>query len=218
MRYFTNRTEAGQMLAQKLTGNKNKNCSVISLSPSSTPVAMQIAIELHANLLILFSGEIDLPGEPDPVAAVTEDNTMTFNSLYSLGQLEEFSMDFHTYIEEERFRSLHNLHLLMGKNHEINKEVLKRHVIILVSDGLKTGFSVDIAVNFLKSINYKKLIVATAVSTGEAYDRALQQSNEIYALSIVENYLGADHYFKDNNVPTIEELLDISKNISLLWN
>src|ERR1035438_10100164 len=124
-----------------------------------------------ANLMLLLSENINIPGEPEPLGAITSDNTMTYNSMYSIGEIEEFNMDYYPYIEMERMNLLHRLHLLLGKHGEIKKDRLRHHNVILVSDGLNNGFSISIAVNYIKTISYKKLIVVSPFATPEAYDK-----------------------------------------------
>ncbi|HUD07086.1 MAG TPA: phosphoribosyltransferase family protein [Candidatus Saccharimonadales bacterium] len=216
--YFKSRAEAGRILADQLDDYEGKNCSVIALSRGGVLIGGQIASKLHSNLMLLLAEQIILPGEPEPVAAVTSDNAFTENSLYSIGEIEEFEMEFYNYIQEERFQKLHKLHLLLGTKGEIDKAKLRHHTVILTSDGLNTGFSVEIAINYLKSISFKKLVVATTFSTPEAYERLRVLSDELYCLSMVENFLGVDHYYEDNAIPDVDKLMEYCSNISLHWD
>lgn len=215
--YFKDRVEAGAKLVPKLAKYKSENCAVIALSPGAVLVGAQIAEELHANLIMLLSENIDIPGEPVPLAAVTGDDTFTYNSMYSVGEVEEFNMDYYSYIQQERMEKLHTLHLVSGKNGEIKTNVLRHHVIILVSDGLNNGFSIDIALNFLKKINIRKIVIAAVFTSYDAYDKMKQAGDDWVCLNMVDNFLGVNHYYEDNNIPPIEKLLDLSDQISLLW-
>lgn len=216
--YFKNRAEAGQKLSKMLVKFKKQHCAVIALSPGAVMVGTQIASMLHANLSLLLTENINIPGEPDPIAAVDSENTFTYNNLFSLGEIEEFRLDYYSFIEQERFRKLHELHLITGKKGEINRETLKRHIIIIVSDGLNTGFTLDIASNFLKTVSTSKMIGVTPFATPDAYDRMRYLFDESYCINLIDNFLGVDHYYDDNDLPGLDKLFDISRNISLWWH
>ena len=200
-----------------LSKYKGENCAVVALSPGAIMVGIPIAEALHSNLMMLLSEDIDIPGEPVPMAAITSDDSLTYNPWYSLGQIEEFDMDYFNYIQDQRMNQLHKLHLILGKNGEIKKEQLRHHVVILLSDGLNNGFSISIAKNFIKTVSYKKLVVAASFSTFDAYDKMKEAGDDSYCLNMVDNFLGVDHYYDDNKIPDIDRLLEISSDISLLW-
>lgn len=215
--YFKDRLDAGSKLIPMLNRYKGENCAVVALSPGAIMVGIPIAEALHSNLMMLLSEDIDIPGEPVPMAAITSDDALTYNPWYSIGQIEEFDMDYFNYIQDQRMNQLHKLHLILGKNGEIKKEQLRHHVVILLSDGLNNGFSISIAENFMKTISYKRLVVAATFSTFDAYDKMKQAGDDSYCLNMVDNFLGVDHYYDDNKIPKIDRLLEISSDISLLW-
>jgi putative phosphoribosyl transferase len=215
--YFKDRTEAGIKIAARLIQYKGQHVSVVGLSPGGALVGLQIAEVIHANLMLLLTENINLPGEPIPIGAIASDDTMTYNSLFSVGEIEEFNLDYYTYIEQERMNKIHNLHLIQGKTGEIKREYLKRHIIILTSDGLNSGFSIDVAVNYLKTVSVKRLVVVAPFATAEAYDRMRLLADEAICLNIVDNYMGSDHYYDKNVIPEVSKLLDLGENVSMLW-
>lgn len=215
--YFKDRLEAGAKLVLLLDKYKSENCSVVALTPGAVLVGIPVAEQLHANLMLLLSEDIHIPGEPTPMAAVTSDDTFTYNPMYSLGEIEEFSSEYFNIIQQERMQQLSKLHLILGKHGEMKKTILRHHVIILVSDGLNNGFSISVAKNFLTSVAFKKLVIIASFSTFEGYDIMKQAGDDSICLNKVDNFLGVDHYYDDNKIPDIDRLLDISDDIALLW-
>jgi putative phosphoribosyl transferase len=215
--YFEDRSSAGKQLSKLLSGYHSQDCSILSVSPGGMLVGEQMAVDIHSNLILMLTEDIKLPGEPGAYATISGDNSFTYNSMYSVGEIEEFNQDYFTFIEQERMTKLHNLHLLLGSHGEINKNTLKDHVIILTSDGLRTGYSFDIAMNFLKTIAIKKIIVAVPFATPEAYDRIRLIADEVVCLNIVDNYINVNHYYTNNEIPNVSKLLDLSDNIALHW-
>lgn len=215
--YFHSRAQAGKMLAEKLSTYNNQNVAVISLNTGGVIVGAQIAMRLHSTLSLLLTSDITLPGESTPLAAVSSNNIFTYNKMFSVGQIEEMQSDYRSFIDQERMQGLHRLHSLLGADGEINRDFLQRHVIILVSDGFQNGFSLDIASDFLKPVNSKKIVVATPFATIPALDRIHILADEIQCLDVISNFMGTDHYYEDNTIPGTEDLLKVIKNTPIHW-
>lgn len=189
----------------------------MALSPGAVIIGAQIAMKLHANLALLLTESIYLPGENDPLAAMSSAGTLTYNNMFSPGQIEEYVAEYHHFIEEKRIEKLHKLNKLVGMDGEINKDRLRHHVVIAVSDGLSTGFSLDIAATFLKTVAIKKLVVATPIASIPAVDRMHLFADEIVCLSVVVNYLSTNHYYDDNTIPSTDHLFELIRNIAVNW-
>ena len=215
--YFKNRAEAGRKLAAQLQKYQKENVAIVALSEGSVIVAAQVAMRLHGSLSMLLTENINLPGEPDAIAAVTSAGTFTKNNMFSAGQLEEMMIDYHTFIEEQRIQRFHHMNMLMTHDGEIKKENLRRHVVILVSDGLMNGFSLDVAYDYLKTIAIKKLVVATPVASVSAVDRMHLVADELFCLDVKPNYISTDHYYDDNTIPSGDSIGRVMKNISMNW-
>src|SRR5690606_23792593 len=97
------------------------------------------------------------------------------------------------------------------------KKLLKNHTIIIVSDGLRNGLSLDVAADFLKPILTKKIIIATPVANIDAVDKMHLIGDEICCLSTVEDFMGEDHYYKENKLPEHKAIVETMKNIILSW-
>jgi putative phosphoribosyl transferase len=154
--YFKNRAEAGRRLADELEKYRRDNVAIVALSEGAIIVGAQISMRLHAAISILLTENIYLPGEHDAFGAVTSAGTFTTNNMFSAGQLEEMMMDYRTFIEEQKMQHFHHMNMLVTHEGELKREQLRHHVVILVSDGLSTGFSLDVAYDYLKTIALKK--------------------------------------------------------------
>jgi predicted phosphoribosyltransferase len=158
-----------------------------------------------------------LPGEHDAIAGLGSTDTFVYNSMFSAGQLEEMTTEFHQYIDQERINKRHEMNVLMGHEGQIDKKLLRHRVIILVSDGLSTGSSLNVAGEYLKTVAIKKLVVATPLASVAAVDRMHLVADEIACLSVTDNYMFTDHYYDDNTVPGVEDVFKVMRNISVNW-
>lgn len=215
--YFRNRADAGRKLAAKLGRYKKSNTAVVALSEGSTIVGAQIAMALHSSMVLLLTENIFLPGEIEAIASLSSAGTFTYNNMFSPGQLEDLIGEYHQYIEEKRLQSRHHLNILIGHDGEININRLRHHVVILVSDGLINGMSLDIAQDFFKTISIKKLVIATPNASVNAVDKMHLVGDEIHCMGVLENYISIDHYFDDNTIPSMDDLFRMMKHISLEW-
>ncbi len=215
--YFKNRADAGRQLADKLKKYRKEQCTVVSLNSGGVLVGAQIAMRLHAALAVLLSDDIILPGENEPLASMTS-NTLTYNKSLSQGEIDEFVSEYHGTIEDQRVEKFHALNRLLSDGGEIDPKLLKNHGVILVSDALQNGISLEVAADFLKPDKLKKLIVATPIASVDAVDRMHLIGDEVYCLNVAENLMESDHYYDDNFLPGHKEAVKIVRNISLNWD
>lgn len=217
MRYFANRQEAGRLIAEKLKSHRSENCVVVSLSEGGVVVGAEIAKMLHTALYLLVTEDVGLPGEPKPVATMTSAGTFTYNHEYSTGELEALNADYRSVIEEKRMLAFQKLNRIGDGEADIPKRLLRNHTVIIVSDGLRSGLSLDVAADFLKPILTKEVIIATPIASIPAVDKMHLLGDEICCLGTVEDFLGTDHYYQNNELPTHEEIVETMKSIILNW-
>lgn len=206
------------MLANQLVAKyRYENCAVIALNDGGVVVGAQIAGSLHCVLSLLLNEEITLPRELESIAAIDQNGTVTFNKSYSPGELDELVGEYYQYIEQEKMARLRELNGILGSGNTVDKRLLAGRNIILVSDGLASGFAIDLAVEFLKPIPTEKIIVATPLASIPAVDRLHILADEIYVLSVVENYMSTDHYYDKRDVPPHDKIVEIIERVILNW-
>lgn len=217
--YFKSRVEAGQKLAEQIVKKyAGQPCAVVGLSDGGVMVGAQIAMQLHCVLTMLMSEAIELPREIEAIGAISQDGSFSYNSAYSPGELEDLISEYRGFIEQEKLEKIQDLHRLIGHGGAlIRKDLLRGHNVILVSDGLSSGFSLDVAAEFLKPINIARLIIATPLASVQAVDRMHILGDEIYCLSVVEQYINTDHYYDTRDVPPHELVAKTIDQIVTHW-
>ena len=216
--YFESRGHAGQILAgQLLEKYRYEDCAVIALSDGAVLVGEQIAAALHCVLTMLLIEDIEVPGESMSFGGVSQTGSFTYNGMFSAGEVEEYTSEFHGYLDEKKREAFQKINRLLGDGGIISNEMLQGRVIILVADGLDNGASIDVAMEFLKPINTQKIVVATPVATIPAVDKLHMVADELHILDVKENFLGTDHYYNDNTVPSHEDTIAKINQIVLNW-
>jgi putative phosphoribosyl transferase len=216
--YFESRAEAGQNLARELFEKyRYENCAVVALSDGAVLVGEQIASALHCVLMMLLTEDIAIPGEGMSFGAVSQGGGFTYNGMFSTGEIEEYAIEYHGYLDEQKRETFQKINRLLGDGGIIDNNLLRDHVVILVSDGLDNGVSIDVAIDFMKPIRVNRLIVATPTASVQAVDRLHILADEIHILDVKENFMGVNHYFNDNTIPSHEETIAKINQIVLNW-
>lgn len=195
--YFENRLSAAKELAIRLAKYTDDDAVVATLSESSEGLGEVIAKRLSIPLTTFISRAINLPGEKSSIGSVDQEGSFMFNTRFTQGQTNEYTAEYHNYIEEEKIK----------KSHEINRDITAKglnsrneftdKIVILVSDGLNETVALDSAVEYLKPIRLKRLVMAVPVVSVMAVDRMHVACDEIHVLSVTENFISSDHYYDD---------------------
>lgn len=216
--YFESRAAAGELLAEQIVKKyRHSRCAVVALSDGAVMVGAQIALELHCVLTMLLTDAIQLPREDAAIAGISQDGSFTYNNFYSPGEIEEFVSEYHGLIEQEKSSKLQELHKLEGRSGLIRHSLLRDRTVILVSDGLSSGFSLDLALQYLKLVRTRKIVVATPLASVKAVDRMHILADEIYCLSVLEDYMDTDHYYENKDVPPHEVVIRTVEAIVRHW-
>jgi predicted phosphoribosyltransferase len=216
--YFESRSAAGSLLAQQLVETyRYENCAVVALSDGAVLVGEQIATALHCVLTLLLIEDIEVPGENVSFGGVSQTGAFTYNGMFSAGEVEEYTSEFHSYLDEQKREAFQRINRLLGDGGLIDRDMLRDHIVILVADGVDNGAGIDVALDFLKPIRTQKIIVATPVATIPAVDKLHMSADELHILDVKENFMGINHYYEDNTIPSHEETIAKINQIVLNW-
>lgn len=216
LHYFTDRQDAGRQLTDKIFGLGTDNVTVIALSRGAILVAEEIAKKVHGSIFIFATDEA-LGDKSGPGSAIFSGEAFSYNTAYPLGEIEEDESALRYLTDARHMSEYQKLNHIVGKDGLIPHALLNRHNIILVSDGLKNALSLQIAAEFLRRINVKKIILTTPVASVEAIDKMHILVDQIFCLSSLENYTDTNHYYQKNEIPDDLTVVKIMQNIVLNW-
>ena len=216
--YFESREEAGIKLAILLFDKyRYENCAVISLTDGGVIVGEQIASALHSILTMMLIEKIEIPGERISFGAVSQEGSFSYDSSISQAEMEEYTSEYHGYLEEKKREAFQKINRLLGDGGLIDRELLRDHVIILVSDGMNSSAELDAAIDFLKPIRITRLVIATPVASVQAVDKLHMIADELHILDVKDNYLDTNHYYNQNMIPSHESTIAKINKIVLNW-
>lgn len=205
------------MLASQLMAYRYENTVVVALSDGAVQVAMQIASELHATLTLMLMEPIDVPGEGEVFGNLDQDGKFVYNGMFSTGQIEEYYVEFHGYLEDKKREKMGIINKLLGSGGIVDEAILREHNVVLVADGLPNGSSLETALEYLKPLHVLRVVVATPIASVAAVDRAHLLADELHILGVTDNYLDTNHYYDVNDVPDRETTLQLLNDYILRW-
>lgn len=216
--YFESRQQAGAMLAEKLFSQyRYENCAVVALNDGGVIVGEQIASWLHCVLTMLISEAIPIPGEGIDFGAVSQTGQFSYNSSFSPGEVYEYSSEFHGYLEDQKRETYQRINRLLMDGGTISTDMLQGRVIIVVADAISSVTVLDVLLAFIKPIRYSRLVVAAPTVAIEVVDKLHLQADELHILDVRENFITANHYFENNDLPAHEDIINKINTIVLNW-
>jgi predicted phosphoribosyltransferase len=216
--YFKDREAAGRLLASQIAKKyERQKCAVIALNDGGMLVGIQIALRLRCVITMLLTENITMPLEKTALAGISHDGSFSYNHALSQGEIDDMVMEFHNFIELEKMKRLHEMHEISGNGQLIRRDLIDNHNVILVSDGLVDGFTLDLALEFLKPVHTRKIITATPLASIQAVDRMHILADDIYCLNVVEEYFGTEHYYDDNSMPEHDSIIETVERIVGTW-
>lgn len=185
---FANRSEAALSLANALSAYKGQNPLVLAIPRGGVPLAKIIADALHGDLDVVLVHKLGYPGNPE----------------YAFGAIDE---EGNVYVEDEadRVRSVEEAQLSglksLRKQYTPLKERIdpKGRTVIIVDDGVATGWTVKAATAMVARANAKRIIVATPVGPKDTMQelRADPRIDELICLESPSRFSSVGEFYKD---------------------
>jgi len=188
---FTNRHEAGQKLAKKLSKYSNKNDVIILGIPrGGVEVAFDIAKKLKITLSVVVTKKIGYPYNPEfAIGAISSEGYILdedYKNQVGEGYLEEVVKESKKEIKR-RYKEY--------TNGIIPK--LKGKIVIIVDDGLATGYTMLAALKYAKSQNPKKVIVAAPVAAQDSFEKVKEIADEVVCLQTPIFFGAVGSFYQD---------------------
>ncbi len=162
---FENRDDAGRQLATRLSEHKGKSVVVLAIPNGGVPIGLQIARALEADFDVVISRKIPLPLNPEAgFGAVADDGSVILNEelVRRAGLTREQIDDLVSKVRGDiRQRSL-----LYRKDRPL--AILNKKTVIIVDDGLASGFTMKAAVESVRRHRPREIVVAVPVASASA--------------------------------------------------
>ena len=206
---FVDRQHAGEILSDMLESFRESNAIILAIPAGGLPVAAVIQKNIDIDLDIAVVSKITLPWNSEAgYGAVAFDGTVRLNkAMLAQIHLDEYQ------IQEGRNQTLNKVNrrikLLRGDRPLPD---LTNRMVLLVDDGLASGFTLLVAVEAVKKTGAASIAVAVPTGHLESIHRIVAQVDAVYCPNIRSGmrFAVADAYKHWSDV-TEEELLAVLK-------
>jgi len=178
---FKDRKEAGWLLAQKLLKYKDMDGIVFGIPSGGVPVAAEIAKVLGLPLDVIIVRKIQLPDNTEAgFGAVGPDG----EALLNMNLISQLRLT-----EEEVKKQIQITVDIIKRRNELFREgrqfpLLKDSVVIIVDDGLASGYTMLSAVDFIKRHTPEKVVVAVPTAPKGTVDLISSRVDELVCLNV----------------------------------
>jgi putative phosphoribosyl transferase len=212
---FKNRSDAGRILADLLSEFKDQDVIVLALPRGGVPVASEVAKAIDAPLDVFVVRKLGVPGQEElAFGAIASGGVLICNE----GILKELRMPpelIEFTVKREEAELLRRDELYRKGRPPLDVE---GKTVIVVDDGLATGASMAAAVEALRKIKAKEIIVAVPVASKQACAELRSMENvRCICVETPEPFFGVGVWYQDFSQTTDDEvrtLLSTGGNIA----
>jgi len=178
---FKDRMHAGELLAEELQRHFGRGDVVLALPAGGVPVGHAVAKRLGIPLDVLVVRKVQIPWNPEAgFGAVAWDGSVALNQVLvtELGltsrQVEE-CVSRTRQVVSERVQKFRGNRPLLG---------LRSRVVLIVDDGLASGYTTAVAVDSIRKQEPQEVVVAVPTGSMEAVQLVSSKADLLFCLNI----------------------------------
>jgi len=204
---FTDRTEAGRRLAERLRAYANRDDAIVyGLPRGGVPVAFEVAHALNLPLDVFVVRKLGVPWQPElAMGAIASGGGPLLNSQiveqYGISEDEVQDVVRRETLELERrereYRGSRPAADVHGKT------------VILVDDGLATGATMRAAVAALRHAGAEKIVVAVPVAAPDICESFRDLADEVVCVVTPEPFHAVGLWYQDFSPTTDQEVSEL---------
>ncbi len=192
MRLFSDRREAGQRLALRLTSLRAEQPVVVGLPRGGVPVAAEVARELNAPLDVIVVRKLGVPYQPElAMGALGEDGIRVLNEdVLRASRVREFAG-----VEARERGEVERLARRLRGSKPMTH--LNGRTVILVDDGIATGSTARAALQVARAHGAARVILAVPVAPSDTMRELSTEADAIVVLKTPQAFRGVGQWYED---------------------
>jgi putative phosphoribosyl transferase len=210
---FRDRTEAGQLLAKKLSKYANrKDVLILALPRGGVPVGFEVANALNAPLDILVVRKLGVPGQEElAMGAIATGGVRVLNEEV-IGQagISDQVIEAVTAREQNELRRRE-----LAYRGDATAPQISGNKIILVDDGIATGSTMRAAIAGLRQQHPSKLVIAVPTAPLSSLEELRTIADEVVVVMIPERFYSVGlcyAIFSQTSDEEVRQLFELSRH------
>jgi predicted phosphoribosyltransferase len=216
---FKNRKEAGKSLIEKIKAELDdvSNAVILAIPRGGVPVAYVVSKELGIPFHLIITKKLTVPQAPEvAMGAIAPDGSYEINDRvynYFNPSRDEF--------KEVKQRTLDKVKKRIKKYTDLKEPVIEGKKVIIIDDGIATGYTALVAGKHAKNKGAEQVILAVPVCPEDQISKVLKVFDKfLYVYSSSSSRFAVGAFYQDFHQNTDEELKDYmqrAKNNNLLY-
>lgn len=192
--FFNDRRDAGQRLGMALARYRGEDTVVLGIPRGGVVVAAEVAKILLAPLDLIIPRKVGAPHNPEiAIGAVAPDGTAILDErMVAVLGLEDEEITRLT--EKVRVEIARRMDAYRGGR---SAEELTDRVVILVDDGIATGYTIMAALQAIKKAVPEKVVLAVPVAPQDTVKALAKEVDEMVCLESPENFYAVGQFYLD---------------------
>jgi putative phosphoribosyl transferase len=178
---FENRYDAGRKLAEKLKEYANQSAVVLGIPNGGVAVALGVALAVGADFDLVISRKIPLPLSPEGgFGSVTDDGTIILNEdIVKQAGLSQQQINYQ--VSQVRSNIRHRSLLYHKDRPPLS---VTGRLVIIVDDGLASGYTMRAAIESLRHRKPEKIIAAVPGGPAHVVQEVQKVADRVVACAI----------------------------------
>lgn len=203
MTTYRNRTEAAEILADRLTGLAGQtDVTVLGLVRGGVPVAEVIADRIGAPLDVLVVRKLGVPWAPELAFGALGPGGVKVLNESTVAGLDADQVA--GVISSEQAELDRREQLYRGDRPPLD---LTGRTAVIVDDGLATGATARAAVAVARRLGARRVVVAVPVGSVEAYEALAAEADEVVCAQRPPDFAAVGAYYDDFNEVTDSDVV-----------
>jgi putative phosphoribosyl transferase len=190
---FENRYDAGAKLASKLTEYKNQSVVILAIPNGGLPIAVPVALALGAELDLVIARKLPIPLMPEGGFGAVADDGLP---IYNQEVMNQFNLtDHQVNYQVCKVRNDIRQRTLLYRGAR-PPAMLKDKTVIVVDDGLASGYTMIAAIESLRKRQPRNMVVAVPAASATAVKKVERLPVRIITVetSCIPRFFVSDFY------------------------
>jgi predicted phosphoribosyltransferase len=201
---FTDRTEAGERLAERLREAAVTPDLVLAIPRGGLPVGRAVADALGTPLDVVVASKVGAPGNPElAIGAVAGDGSLWLNDSL----VDRLGVD-EAYVEAEREREagVAREKVREYRGGDPLPDVAGKRVVV-VDDGVATGATALACLKQVREGGAARVVFGTPVAAASPIPRLREEADDVVAVDVPEQFSAVGYHYRDFGQVTDDEAL-----------
>ena len=210
---FADRRDAGVRLADVLTGQAAAKPVVVGLPRGGVPVAAEVASRLGAPLDIVVVRKLGCPWQPElGIGALAEGRVRVLNQVL-IDELRIGGRDLDAVIAREQAEVDRRVRRYRGERVPIPVD---GRTVILIDDGLATGYTARAAIESMRRRGAPRVILAVPVASEESASALRESADDVVVLSTPPWFFAIGEFYEDFSQTSDEDVIALLDQHAIL--